>query len=249
MSSRITIVAEMMYGKAKRGTSGKNMGKLLSLILVILSIPSISFGQTLTIVQHGTGNSSIFVGNEQQAHITVDVLISSPVPLDAIQFSIYAVGYEAFPPPIQDYQNEAWIYDNDNPWTNGTLYDSADYLTGVGLIGGGGSLASVYNTPMAEGYYNFESPRPPMSNELVATYKLEWRPFMFYDGDYHLFAGNDPLQGPFLNNGYLAHDGTGFEPWIETIPLRAFGVPEPTTLLLLALGSLAVIKRKRLTAN
>jgi len=219
---------------------------LTSVVIALLILPGLAWGQSTEVVPNsqmtglGMVNPSGQIDFNPAVHssIVIDVLITATQPLDGSQYSI-----------VSDLNGGGvttgdldWVYAASNPWTNGGLYAPGDYRAGVGLTGGGGTLASVYGTGIAEMYFTYDSPPTPGTAALIATYVLE-PAGLLTDGDtYTIYAANDP-PNTFLENGYADQGGLGGGPWQATLPVTVNIVPEPATALFM-IGAVLLLRRR-----
>ena len=213
---------------------------VLVLLLAILALPGLALGQQPVLDVGFAGAPGVTISQTVNPNpITIDVLLTTSIPLDGAQYSLSA-DYNGGGPGSGD---AMVTYDAVTPWINGTVFTGigGDYvqLIGVSPAALGATMAMVNMMGPDMYFKQFGSTASPLTAALVAQYVIHVAPLN--PGDtLAIMAGADPLNA--FGNGYITLGGAGGGPWHPGAPLII--TPEPASILLL-LGALPFLRRRR----
>ncbi|MHC4442061.1 MAG: PEP-CTERM sorting domain-containing protein [Planctomycetota bacterium] len=209
---------------------------------IILITPSLNYGQNvyIDVVEHYTQSSVFSQHFCPDPFITIDLLLTSDVPLLVVQYNLTVLG---------DWPNtdDHWILDSptpSNPWTNGEVFTEDEYFGYIGDQGDGQLLSTINQQHPPESYIKQNGMTDtPLYKARLATYELLC--IKNYDHPQYVFD-IDPVG--LFDNGYVYElDGNTYVgDFLPGTPLRiVHNVPEPTSLLLFIFASLAMLRKKR----
>jgi hypothetical protein len=199
------------------------------LLLAILALPGMSFGQTNTQLDivYNAATAAPLVGGVVQfdpgvhSSIIFDVVFQNP-----LSQSVTGLQYLIDLAPVAEEAN--WSWDAGTPWTNGTLFSAGMWQAGV-QFGGAGLAMNVWGSPEAV----FVGASPAITTGgLVATYEIVATGGTLSNFSIGVPTGSPPADA--VPVGLL-------DPGIF-LPVNI--VPEPASVLLL-LGALPFLRRRR----